>query len=354
MNENFFDKCYGLINYETYKKIYEYILLIGTLSGVAFMPLLNANVFSPHLLISFILSRLYCDLCDQKILEEKTRDVKDIKQIYDILIKNYANLNNQFNLHDPQEIYKMFVTLLNNGYLSYNKKFEYSFDNVCDIQSLKGSNILKGNGVCRHISSMLNDVYNTIGIESYVLPVYQREWDSKLIFLDSNLSEEEKEKININLYKFVNFDDLVEFINKNYYQRIIVEKQFLETELSKNLISNHVINMIIYNNHKYFLDPTQERIYNYSLEENNLYDNFDSLIKVYPKNFKIYNRNLKFKNVKPKFLLKTAEYEDDIVLTSRIISLIKDNLDIFEIFYKNNRVIYEEISEKLNKIRTRH
>ncbi len=351
MDKNLLDKYCGLMRYETHVMLQKCSLLSGFLSLVVLFPFLSAGFFPNKLWLCSIFSSLYCYLSCKYSFEDKAYEVKEVEKLYDEFINNYSKINEMFNLNDPMEIYKMFNYLLYKGYLSRNKSFNFSFKDVCDVGSIRGANVINGNGVCRHIAPMLKDIYNASGVESYVLPVYQRKWNTQVIFVDESLTLEEKDHIEKMLYEFKEYRELVDFFEIYYSGRVVVEKQFLESDSYERSCGNHVINMVIYKGQKCFVDPTQGRVYNYSLERSVLFDKYDDKIDICLSRFEEYNKKVSFERIRSKLLLPTLGYEGN--LSSKIISMVDDNLDIFEKFYRENSSLYEEISDKLKNIRVR-
>ena len=94
----------------------------------------------------------------------KTRDVTNIREMYSEVISDYAKMIKRLELKDPVEISAFFQRSYRNGYLSCDKKFSFGDKNVRDIPTIFGSNVMMGEGVCRHIAYMLDDIYRDIGI----------------------------------------------------------------------------------------------------------------------------------------------------------------------------------------------
>lgn len=173
------------------------------------IPLSCIGLFSALIGTSFVLS----NACDY------TKDINKVKKLYEEFLKNYDKLNKLFDLKNPVEICTMYYYLLYKGYLSKNKEFTFSAEETKDIIRILGSEVIRGNGVCRHISKMLCDILNERGIKSFPVGVYSFQ---DLIF---NLFDE---KINKEILK-----------NKEQIKR-----------------GNHMISFALDDNKSYFLDSS--------------------------------------------------------------------------------------------------
>ena len=173
MKDNIFKQFCESIDYNTYNKI-QNILEFSTVSVAltndflfSQYPILNSSVD----VLAYICFATYVGLAysDGK---NYTKDIKEIRSLYQEFITNYNKLNRIFDLNNPIQIYTMFNYLLYKGYLSIDKNFEFSNKEARDIKGLYGTNVISGKAVCRHISAMLTDILNNYGIESNQLGVY--------------------------------------------------------------------------------------------------------------------------------------------------------------------------------------
>ena len=229
-----------------------------------------------------------------------TKEAVQIRDLYQDFINNYNKLNDSFELESPIQIYSMFNYLLNKGYLSKDKAFEYSKKKILDVPGMLGISIVTGKGVCRHISSALNDILNSKGIQAYPLGVFDTDDKSKL----------------------------------------------------KRLTGNHQITFAVYDGKSYFLDPTQSRILEVS-ESNKkvLHDKVgDQIVKFIPL---AYINKTNFIKLKRDFNKKypTVPKEESDILVSSTIETCKNNVDMLERFFNENKEIYEDISDKILTLR---
>ena len=184
MENNKFRQLCGKINYNTYNNIQNTLLLSGT--GLLLTndliprqyPMLNNSI--DVIIWATIVINLAMTCSNGK---NHTKDVIQIRDLYQEFIKNYNKLNKIFDLSDPIQIYTMFNYLLYKGYLSKDKNFQFSGKQARDINCLSGTNVITGQAVCRHISAMLTDILNDYGIESSQLGVYSRHYSINILIL---------------------------------------------------------------------------------------------------------------------------------------------------------------------------
>lgn len=99
-----------------------------------------------------------------KSLEDNETMRKNIKNI----TNNIINLFEKFDIEDDSELSlcNLYAYLLNEGYLSIDKEFNY---NVDDIKHDYFNNIMLGYGCCRNISDGLKEVLDAAEVKNCVL-----------------------------------------------------------------------------------------------------------------------------------------------------------------------------------------
>lgn len=358
----YFEKFCNSLNYRTYNNIKDTLFFTSIGSIVANVFFIGSDTYVKILLslILFISDILGCGLSvsDGKYC---TKDVIEIRKLYQEFITNYNKLNNTFGFNEPISVYTMYNYLLYKGYLSKDKSFINSNEKCIDLPTLYGVDIFNGRGVCRHISSLLSDILNDLGIESVSFGCYMRPYslDVKLV----EKGEYSKEKIIKNIYRYVQdekerkillmYIDMCENLGVFFDMKIdfVLEKK-------KKQVSNHAITFSLYEDKNYFLDPTQERIYRLrDSDEGILCDSIDDKIIIKDTEIKRLNdlNNRKIydtynKILVPRESISLEEEEKIITLTSNICT---SNMDVFEQFYNENRDLYGEISSRLVKVRKR-
>lgn len=358
MNGEELKKICNKVDYNTYVRI-QSILGMSSLGMIISKELMNPSPIMKNSLNSTIYAILaiYCAMTKGRYY---TKDINQIRDLYNTFLINYDKLNKIFDLNNPVEIYTMFNYLIYKGYLSKDKEFFFSSKQSRDLSGLTGADIITGKGVCRHISAMLTDILNTSGIESarlgvcsknYILQINNLEQEKytreELVnYVRTHIIDEDVYKIAMEIIK-----TLVDEENKN------IEISF-ETSDEKNvfrkLIGNHAISYAYDNGISYFLDPTQNRIYRKKeTEQNVLYDSeYDGIpIKVLSsitlndlKKYKWLSQELS----KPNLSISKEEEQQFIEKT---LEKCENNQDIFEKFYSDNSELYDDITEKVLSIK---
>lgn len=235
--------------------------------------------------------------------------------------------------------------MLYDGYLSKNKEFHFGETTIRDIKDIYSSNIMNGEAVCRHIATMLKEIYNAYGIEGNTLTVYQSDFDVMQDNVENMISlleeiHNEHQRTNIP------FLDLVyqyeEELNK-YYEYTIPKK-----DKKLTIIGNHKITTAVYQGDTYYLDPTQSRIYKpSSIKENILIDTSAAGdIHILPKQ----KKNKKVLATLTDAVTAPSEDREYIDMTTRIYS---SNKDIIEAYYQSQKELYSDIAEELSKIKVK-
>ena len=82
---------------------------------------------------------------------------------------NIANLTKEVEINDNAiKVNEFFSIMLQNGDLSLNRNYTFGTERVVDLfrENLYGAEISRGTGVCRHIVRLLRDVLNELDYES--------------------------------------------------------------------------------------------------------------------------------------------------------------------------------------------
>lgn len=315
MNNELLKNIINNIDYKTYIKIQKIIKFSGV--GLFSLSATTDSKFSDLCKALSLMIVIYGETLSRE--REFTSDYNKIKIEYQEIVKNYNKMNKLFNLNDPIEIYTMFNHLLYNGYLSVNKKFEY-YKKENDIDSKLGVNIITGQGVCRHISSLLTDILNDYGIEAYNLIVY--------------ISKEKEISLKGN--------DVIELVKKLI--NTIQEKRF-------EIYGNHAISYAFYDNKSYYLDSTNKFIGTMDQNKTIICDNYKFVPKF--KMLKYINDKNQYLKVKQRIIdsYPSISKEEEKILIDKTINICDDNKDIFEKFYNENKEIYQEINAKVLKLK---
>ena len=145
-------------------------------------------------------------------------------------------------------------------------------------------------------------------------------------------------------FKYQYFDKIQ---NKYFLKYLKFEKkEKKEKNILKLIGGNHRICLSKQNGKNYFLDPTQSRIYRLSVFDKKLLQDKkgDVIIKPITSDKKTKQA---IKSLEPNNISEDEEIETLI----KIKKLYSENSDIFEIFYSQNKELYEDISNELMKIK---
>lgn len=160
------------------------------------------------------------DLNMDHFINEYSNNIKEyneLKESYKELIKKYYNFLINLEIDNPIMLYEIFNIMNKNGMLSINENNQIQ-DDYLDIYGLYGVDILKGQSVCRHNASFLNDTAKEYGYDTRLLAAYLKS----------------------------------EKINKN--------NRLIKLAFKSKITPNHIINQIATNEKNYIFDPTNELI----------------------------------------------------------------------------------------------
>lgn len=278
-----------------------------------------------------------------------------IKKLYMEFLRDYKNFINNFELKNPVEIQTMFNYMLYKGLLSMDKKFVFEQNY---LEGLVGTSIMSGYGVCRNIEAMLNDLFQTLSVESYVLPVYADETEIGVQGADPLTCASIDE-----LYDYINsnvlnkndreyyFDLIKKFGNRILFYK---EKPTIKNYLAKTK-GNHVVSLTSHKGFTHIIDSTQKEPKYYKLTKNGLinqnksFRNEDDDILL-PIKVDFFNQTKEAK-LRIKEILKqpsTSSFEDQQV-RNKTLELIRRNQDLLEWFYIYHKTLYQEIDYLNNR-----
>ena len=119
-------------------------------------------------------------------------EFNQLEDVYREFISRIGDFFRNNGIVDVIEILSVYSYFIKNGYLSYDKKFVYK-KTLDDCIYMLGSNVVSGFGVCRHITSMLTDIYKELGYDSYnISMIFEK---SKSFSKQSFLAIKERKKI---------------------------------------------------------------------------------------------------------------------------------------------------------------
>lgn len=363
MENNSFKKICGTMNYHTYSNLEHFFEISGISAYLANHFLLSQYPTlstATHTLAGFSIAIYIAMTCSSGI--NYTKDITQIRELYQEFIAKYNKLNQIFDFNDPIQIYAMFRYLLWKDYLSVDKKFEFSESkSFIDMKGLYGANIISGDAVCRHISAMLVDILNQYGVEAWKLGVYSKVQTIRIGLLDQ--PKYTKEEL-IELARTYSPDDEYTFKKITSFIEEFVENRKQNIELSSNMrdeknplkkvVGNHAITFAVKNGKSYFLDPTKIRTYRlYKNEKRVLYDDEYGKIPIKAAVSMVAADASSYLNARRNLLLQypSIPLEEEQFLTSETLKICEGNIDLFDQFYNENKELYSELSNKVLSIR---
>ena len=361
MENNKFRQLCGKINYNTYNNI-QSTLSLSALGLILTNDLITQQYPMLNNPIDVIIWTITATNLAMTLSHGKnhTKDIIQIRDLYQEFIKNYNKLNKIFDLCDPIQIHTMFNYLLYKGYLSKDKEFQFPGSQERDIDCLRGTNVITGQAVCRHISAMLTDILNDYGIESSQLGVYYRDYSINVSILDEQKYTKEElinwvrthitdEKVYDFAMKLI--EKLVDECNKSieFSLEMVDDRNLLNRK-----VGNHAISYAFKDGKSYFLDPTQTRIYRMSESDKKmLYDDECELPIRYTASLALSKDSKDYLRMKKRLVSQypSVSKEEEKLMIEETMKLCNGNSDIFENFYTENSELYDDISSKVLKIR---
>ena len=361
MEKNVFKTICGTVNYNEYHRIQNTLLassfalcISNHLTSTTTAKVIIATTASLTFFTSYMMMTSKGSFY--------TKDVKQIYELYQEFLNNYNKLNKTFELNNPIEIHKMYNYLLENGYLSKDKHFFFSNENVKDIKCLNGVDTITGSSVCRHISAMLTDILNNYGIEASQVGVY----------VDDNYTFNNSEALYKSMEMFLNNIPEEEIKKSDVLKEIAQEIKLHQKEIAnlpiesncekikdkRNIFDrkygNHSITYAYKDGKSYYLDPTQNRIYRLNEQYNNqLYDEYGQLLIKFKSSLVLSNNSLKknrmYKHLCDGYDCISKDEENEMI--EKTLEKCYNNADIFDKFYDDNKELYNEISNKVLKIK---
>lgn len=289
---------------------------------------LDIDINTLYYIVSMLLD---IDLLTFSYTQKLTKDYKELKSMYNEVIKNTSALLKELNINDPATLFAIYVYLYRDGYLSYNHSFKYS-NNMKDFATLSGLDVIRGTGVCRSISSFLTDLYNEQGYTA-----------TDLMVNTSGKTCKNLQKISTNVLK------------EDSTGKKLVNAVSVITKIK--FIPNHLITLVKDNNISYIFDPTNDGFLQYDTKNKITIPNNKALtmtnnllIQTMQKYYGLV-KSLSIKEIKS--MLKTPSISDETYKEKYIEGLLlcKNNLLLFEELYNNNIKLYEDIYNLSNEQR---
>lgn len=360
MGNNVFDKVCNNTSYKTYKNLEKgsFISSLALEGASAVLDLPGTCIDSSLSASAMGFLVFYMALTGSRGID-KTKDINEIKKLYNEFIKNYVKLNKDFDFNNPVQMLSMFNYLLYSGYLSRNKNFDFSEKDILDIKPLDGANIITGKGVCRHISSMFTDILNESGVDASRLCIYMPMPEITVkVLKEPKYTLEELYAIARERSLDVGTYELLMRLIKEYAidKGLPIELEFTQTDEKnpiKKLIGNHTITFVTANGVAYYLDPTQNGCYiEDESKEGKLRDAYQFVLDTKIPSSLVFNDKDSFKRlIDGVGKIETLSMKEMGEIKRNTRRICQENTDIFEQFYRENSELYEDISQKVLKLK---
>ena len=280
--------------------------------------------------LNFIISILLdVDILTFGYTQRLTKEYKELKGMYNEVIKNTSSLLKELNVDDPNVLFAIYVYLYRGGYLSYNHSFEYSSD-MKDFALLSGLDVIRGTGVCRSISSFLTD-----------LCIEQD-------YIATNLMVNTTERTCKNLQKMSLQTLRKEFSGKELGEIVSTIAKIIS-------LPNHIITLVKDNDMSYIFDPMNDEFLIYDTKNKITVPKNKNLIMTYKPIIQMTQRcigtlkSLSTREIKDILKTPSINYKTYRKKYVEGLKLCKNNLLLLEELYNNNTKLYEDIYNLSNE-----
>ncbi len=198
---------------------------------------------------------------------------------------------------------------------------------------------------------MLGDIYTDANINNGLLAV-QTPQEAVISIPYGELFDKNVEKI---FSKLMDENESQEIKDLHLKQliKMNVELNATYSFKGKNPIANHVINFAFTDGIPYYIDPTLNYIFRkvYS-EKELLFNELGYPLKTCEKESD-YNSKKKIREINSLSIKPIVSFETNNSLINKTTQLCESNLDLIECFYRNNSEKYDEITDKVQKIKVK-
>lgn len=363
MKNNIYNNLLGKTSVKKFIKIKKSSRVISILTLLLYIALATKCPYNIISSLMYMISTCISNSLSLRKSFEKTKEFVQLEDLYNEFIENYVELNDMFGINNPIQIFELFDLLLHLGLLSNKRIYTYSDNEVLDYYRFLGSNILTGNGVCRHTSAMLSDIFVKKGIDSDQLIGFQITYNKLAATINEELSYQEIMKI---------FDKIsnIEYNEETFLDEILaifdnktLESLFNIFKNDKGIITpNHAITYAFKDNMSYYLDPTNSSTFQRYVDDKHILYNNDTIFHFTLSPFKrslkdkITNAPKRYRKIDNLIMADypTENIKDTEFYKQEIDTLVERNLDIFYRFYRQNIKLYREataLSQEIIKVK---
>lgn len=314
----------------TIKQI-ERIRMLLLSGGLATTILTKANIADLVNVSSIFVASYNLSILTGFHLEQLTKDYEQIESVYRLIISNIVELLECYGIEkDPVKVFAMFTHLYRSGYLSTNKDFLYSLD-MKDLPCLNGTDVVRGRGVCRSISSMFTDVCNMSGLTAANISV---KVSSKCL--------DRKEKLS-----------LVDLKSEKEDKKIV---KIVGKALSVLPIANHLVTVVSDGKKVGVFDPTNDVYMNMRslgkyefINDTGATMSYKTISNVVPLLFGQMNTKANLFQMYKYSKMNQVSYEEYKKAYKEVLEIIKSNPFVLEAFYEINKQYYEYLATLCNQ-----
>ena len=273
----------------------------------------------------------------ENTMSENDEDIKAIKIIYDEILENTIKEFKKFELNNPIETYQFFDYIFRHGYFSYDMNYYHPLK-MSELKTLTMEEILflNGHGVCRHVATFLNKIYESFEYDSNIALGHLNTTNQKCF--DAFFNECSKTTLTS------------EEMNKKLITKYLRPGIFSKLNYEKNKgYSNHALPRVNFESMTILTDPSTENIFGSILG--------DICLTISPPSNSVFviNRSTTknfndYYEIEP--IREYTEYQLDVINSAIIEGLnkAKEAKSTFDTFHKDNLPALEEAENLTKKI----
>lgn len=246
-----------------------------------------------------------------------------LKEVYETIVKEVFSFMEGAGFEDPVSVFAIYVYMLRSGFLSYNGKFFFDERSKDFLQGM-GIDVIRGKGLCRHIASMLFDIYQEFG------------FDSALLLTNSVISSIRRKGL----------CDVK--MNKGFIDEVPIYESVKSRIVRK---PNHLINICSDGDNSFILCPTGDIMFDEikfgrflivdRFKDKMLFYNSKKMNEVYEK-FLVLKEEEDIKRILAQPIVNYDSYKDVYL---EALAFCQDNTNLLRDFRDSNRALYDSIYE---------
>lgn len=247
-------------------------------------------------------------------------EYNELIYLYIQMINNISTIIKELNVENPIELTQIYTTILRKGALSKDKIYSYGDGKeTLDVRGALGIDITNGEGVCRHISTLLSDIASCFNYESRTIKVRCGNYT-----------------VNHEKYDLPKKDTMIlNFIGKISANHMITQIADKDINYIVDATNNYYLK---YNKKNKFVNITNKDII---MKRKLIYDFTELLFATYQ------DRIINEKELNDKLLLPTVTEKELQDLIQKANKKIKEKVNdkFIDYLYNQNKEYYKEICE---------